>query len=285
MFPRPARIRPTCLRLRVPGLRAVSLAGNHIAIWAPKGIADTVSALDAAGIAHAGAAGESREGSARRPFLSRAGRAIALLSYNCVGPESAWARRASVQVAPTCASKTLTAGRSRPRRASSELDEESLAAMSDDIAEARRKADVVVVALHKGIVHTPARLAPYERPIAHAAIEAGCRHRVRAPRAHRSRHRDLSRQAHFSWARQWLCRHARAESRTSRTPREPPGRVSVASSSASSRTPRTISRRFIRRRSTRCSAAFVCRQTADEPRGSCRCTSSRPAGPYWLTVK
>jgi poly-gamma-glutamate synthesis protein (capsule biosynthesis protein) len=33
---------------------------------------------------------------------------------------------------------------------------------------------VVIVALHKGIVHTPATLAPYERPLAQAAIDAGC---------------------------------------------------------------------------------------------------------------
>jgi len=31
----------------------------------------------------------------------------------------------------------------------------------------------VIVALHKGIVHTPAKLAPYEREIAQAAIERG----------------------------------------------------------------------------------------------------------------
>ena len=31
----------------------------------------------------------------------------------------------------------------------------------------------MIVALHKGVVHTPACLAPYERPIAQAAIEAG----------------------------------------------------------------------------------------------------------------
>jgi hypothetical protein len=31
----------------------------------------------------------------------------------------------------------------------------------------------VIVALHKGLVHSPAILAPYERPVAHAAIEAG----------------------------------------------------------------------------------------------------------------
>ena len=45
--------------------------------------------------------------------------------------------------------------------------------MASDIEGARRVADVVIVALHKGIVHTHARLATYERPIAHAAIDAG----------------------------------------------------------------------------------------------------------------
>jgi hypothetical protein len=35
------------------------------------------------------------------------------------------------------------------------------------------RADLVIVALHKGIVHTPAKLAPYERPLAEAALDAG----------------------------------------------------------------------------------------------------------------
>jgi poly-gamma-glutamate synthesis protein (capsule biosynthesis protein) len=45
--------------------------------------------------------------------------------------------------------------------------------MANDIVAARGVADIVIVALHKGIVHTPVRLAPYERPMAHAAIDAG----------------------------------------------------------------------------------------------------------------
>ncbi|WP_255615223.1 CapA family protein [Polymorphobacter sp. PAMC 29334] len=45
--------------------------------------------------------------------------------------------------------------------------------MSSHIAAAKAEADFVVVALHKGITHRPAELAPYERPIAHAAIDAG----------------------------------------------------------------------------------------------------------------
>ena len=50
---------------------------------------------------------------------------------------------------------------------------EAFEALHRDIAHARATADLVIVALHKGLVHTPARLAPYERPLAHAAIEAG----------------------------------------------------------------------------------------------------------------
>ncbi len=34
-------------------------------------------------------------------------------------------------------------------------------------------AQFCIVALHKGIVHTPVTLAPYERPLAQAAIDAG----------------------------------------------------------------------------------------------------------------
>jgi hypothetical protein len=45
--------------------------------------------------------------------------------------------------------------------------------MEDAIRAAAAAADLVVVALHKGIVHTPAVLAPYERAVARAAIDAG----------------------------------------------------------------------------------------------------------------
>jgi hypothetical protein len=53
------------------------------------------------------------------------------------------------------------------------VDPQSQAELAADIASARASADVVIVALHKGIVHTRATLAPYERPLAHAAIDAG----------------------------------------------------------------------------------------------------------------
>ncbi len=49
------------------------------------------------------------------------------------------------------------------------IDPASLVKLADDIRAAKASADFVVVAFHKGIVHTRARLAPYERPLAHAA--------------------------------------------------------------------------------------------------------------------
>jgi poly-gamma-glutamate synthesis protein (capsule biosynthesis protein) len=45
--------------------------------------------------------------------------------------------------------------------------------MLADIEKLRREVDVLLVALHKGIGHTPAVLAMYERPLAKAAIDAG----------------------------------------------------------------------------------------------------------------
>jgi hypothetical protein len=45
--------------------------------------------------------------------------------------------------------------------------------MQNQIEAARRSHDFLIISLHKGLVHVPAKLAPYERPIAEAAIDAG----------------------------------------------------------------------------------------------------------------
>jgi poly-gamma-glutamate synthesis protein (capsule biosynthesis protein) len=153
------------------GFSAVTLAGNHIADCGPQGIADTLRELDALGVAHAGAALDLAK--ARAPaIIQKKGVSTALLSYNCVGPEAAWAAadRAGcsyIYVAPADGGPVTPAARLE------RIDPASLAEMSRDISQARTRADVVVAAFHKGIVHTRARLAPYERPLAHAAIEAG----------------------------------------------------------------------------------------------------------------
>lgn len=153
------------------GFAALTLAGNHIADWGAEGIEDTIGRLDALGIAHTGAGATLDD--ARRPArLERAGRRIALLSYNCVGPEAAWA---SAERAGCNYLRVATADGSPVAPAAPLVDvtDDALQRLADEVAEARKNADLVVVALHKGIVHTPAVLAPYERPLAAAALDAG----------------------------------------------------------------------------------------------------------------
>jgi poly-gamma-glutamate synthesis protein (capsule biosynthesis protein) len=154
------------------GIGVVTLAGNHIADLGAVGIADTIRGLMDAGIECTGAGMTLAD--AREPaIVLRHNQRVAVLSYNCVGPESAWAGPAHagcsyIRVEPA------NGGPIRPAAALERIDPASLAALRDDIKAAKARADFVVVAFHKGIVHTRAKLAPYERPLAHAAVEAGC---------------------------------------------------------------------------------------------------------------
>jgi poly-gamma-glutamate capsule biosynthesis protein CapA/YwtB (metallophosphatase superfamily) len=153
-------------------LAAVSLAGNHIADLGAAGIADTCMELDRLRIAHTGAG--ATLAAARKPVQLEAGkRRVAFLSYNCVGPENAWATAdragcAYVRIEPR------DGGTIAPSAKLERIDPASLASLERDIQTARADAELVIVAFHKGIVHTPAVLAPYERPLAQAAIDAGC---------------------------------------------------------------------------------------------------------------
>lgn len=169
--PAPAAEPAHLAALSEAGFDVATLAGNHIADRGTEGIADTIAELRARGIATCGAGADAQI--ARAPArLERAGWRIAVLSFNCVGPESAWA----LADRAGCAYVRIRTADGSPVAPAAPLTEaaaQSVAAMAGDIAAARRDADLVVVALHKGIVHTPVRLAPYERPIAHAAIEAG----------------------------------------------------------------------------------------------------------------
>ncbi|WNE95170.1 CapA family protein [Streptomyces luomodiensis] len=157
------------------GFSVVTLAGNHIADAGPDGVLDTIRHARDHRLKTVGAGASLAE--ARRPAVVRAGdRTVAVLSYNCVGPKESWATSAK----PGCAYlHVLThyeldhASPGGPPKVYTFADPDSLRLMHDDIAAARRDADVVVVALHKGVGHTPALLAMYEQPVARAAIDAG----------------------------------------------------------------------------------------------------------------
>lgn len=153
------------------GFAAVSLAGNHIADCGPEGIADTIARLDALGIAHSGA-GPTLEEAQKPALIERSGKRVALLSYNCVGPEAAWATSDGAGCNYLRIS-TADGGPVTPRATLSEIAPDAFTQLAQDIAGVRARSELVIVALHKGIVHTPAVLAPYERPLAAAALAAG----------------------------------------------------------------------------------------------------------------
>lgn len=141
--------------LAAGGIDMVSLANNHSLDYGPGGLADTLANLDARGIAHAGAGANAT--AARAPVVVVAnGLRVAFLSYvdvpveyggfdthrweaTAVGPGVAWLNVEQVQ---------------------------------EDVASARRLADLVVVMMHFGF---EGRSTPSEtqRAQARAAIDAG----------------------------------------------------------------------------------------------------------------
>ena len=161
--------------LRNAGFDIATLAGNHIADSGAFGIEDTVATLRGLGIATAGAGGNLAE--ARMPAVtSSKGLRVGVLSYNCVGPRESWATSKKAGCAYV---KILThyeldyATPGGPPTIYTFAAPESLKAMADDIRELRSRCDIVVVALHKGVGHTPALIAMYEQPVSREAIDAG----------------------------------------------------------------------------------------------------------------
>jgi poly-gamma-glutamate synthesis protein (capsule biosynthesis protein) len=163
------------LALGRAGFHVATLAGNHIFDAGPNGVADTVASLRSQGIQTTGAGSTLDE--ARQPaIVERHGLHVGVLSYNCVGPKDSWATRAKAGCAYV---HVIThyeldhASPGGPPRIYTFAEPETLEAMQRDIAALEARVDLVVVALHKGIGHTPAALAMYERQVAKAAIGAG----------------------------------------------------------------------------------------------------------------
>lgn len=115
--------------LKFAGFDVVSLANNHSTDYGPVALQDTLSSLDQLGIATCGAGSSQKE--ARRPaILERNGIRLAFLAY----AEPIWSVTAAGDGTPPTAGVAI-------------IREEDII---DDIREAAKKADGVLVSLHWG---------------------------------------------------------------------------------------------------------------------------------------
>jgi hypothetical protein len=173
--PAPASDPAHLAALQRAGFHIATLAGNHVADAGPNGVEDTVSELRRLGLATTGAGMNLTE--ARRPaILERNGLRLGCLSYNCVGPRESWAgkNRAGCAYLHVLTHYELDhASPGGPPRVYTFAVPQTLEAMVADIESLRSEVDVLLVALHKGVGHTPATVGMYERQIAKAAIDAG----------------------------------------------------------------------------------------------------------------
>lgn len=161
--------------LTYAGLDVVSLAGNHSLAWGAEGLLDSMERLRSEGISVIGVGSNITE--ARRPVIvERMGTRVAFLGYCSIGPDGyeaderwpgfapmrAWTHYEKIDFQPGTPPLIVTFPY-----------EEDLAAMVEDIRQAKAQADVVVLSIHWGVHNIPAVIPMYEFKVGHTAIDAG----------------------------------------------------------------------------------------------------------------
>ncbi|GAY10988.1 CapA family protein [Pseudonocardia sp. N23] len=166
------------------GVGLVSLAMNHAMDYGAEGMRDTVRALDAAGIGHAGF-GENRAEATAPRILQVGGQTLAFLSLCSALPSGANATADRAGIAPLRVRQTVefdgpfmeeTPG--TPPFVHTVAHEPDVLVAERAVREARLRADVVAVALHWGVPFpylpdAQGPLARYQQPLAHRLIDAG----------------------------------------------------------------------------------------------------------------
>ena len=157
------------------GFDVLTLAGNHVYDFGPAGIDETRAHCADRGIATAGT-GQNIAEALRPAIIAHGDLEIAVISINCVGPRETWATtlkpgNAYIEVITHYEARNANPG--GPPRIHTFADQPSLTRAADAVSAAAASGAIVIVALHKGLVHVPVDVAEYEREIAHALIDAG----------------------------------------------------------------------------------------------------------------
>lgn len=157
------------------GFDVCSLASNHTLDWGVDAVVECRKRLEAVGVAVCGAGSNLDE--ARRPaIIERKGVRVAFLGYLSVGPNGYMAEEdkpGAAMVRARTVYEPYDYQPGTPARVLTFAYKEDLEAMVEDIVNAKKQADIVVVTDHWGIHNTPVIIPDYEFEIGHAAIDAG----------------------------------------------------------------------------------------------------------------
>jgi len=134
--------------LKSAGFNVVTLANNHMLDYGADGLAQTIEALDTAGIQHVGAGPDLM--TARRPVTFQINdQRVAILAYSMTLPENYYAES---------------------NRSGTAFGHEEQ--VRDDVIAARKQADIVLVAFHWG-QEGKTELREYQTRLGHLAIDSG----------------------------------------------------------------------------------------------------------------
>ncbi len=145
--------------LQAAGVDVAQLANNHLYDYGPAGVIETRKTLEQAGIAVYGAGQDLAE--ARKPvLLERNGLKLGFLGYLYMGEHS---------IEP----EALYATPEKPGIAGTHMDYETIRSwVLEDVSKLRPQVDFVFVGFHWGR-EGKNLIEPYQRELAHAAVEAG----------------------------------------------------------------------------------------------------------------
>lgn len=157
------------------GFNVGSLASNHAMDWGPDALLDTIDVLRGRGMQVIGAGRNLAE--ARAPaIIEKKCVRVAFLAYCSILHEGYHAGPDKPGIAPLRVHTYYQAFDYQagvPPKVITVPYEEDLAAIIEDIGNAKKNADVVVLSLHWGIHFIPRMIADYQPAVARAAFEAG----------------------------------------------------------------------------------------------------------------
>lgn len=162
--------------LKEMGVDVISFASNHALDYGRDAFQETLRHLREAGLYVTGA-GENEQKAREYPIIDVGGTKVAFLGYCSILPQGFWAEEARPGCNPA---RGITAyvpvehdQPETPCRMYSFPHPDDLEKMLEDIRNAKKIADLVVVSMHWGIHFKEGVLAGYQKYYAHFAIDAG----------------------------------------------------------------------------------------------------------------